>query len=57
MRRTLLALLSALALSGCVSTLQSMYDNRAHDDCDDVSGSSARSSCHDRVDQNARERR
>jgi hypothetical protein len=57
MRRTLLALLAALALSGCVSTLQSMYDNQAHDDCDDLSGANTRSSCHDRVDQNTRERR
>lgn len=33
MRRVLLALLGVLALSGCMSTLQGAYDDRARDEC------------------------
>ena len=33
MRRALLALLSALALSACVSTIQGAYDDRREEEC------------------------
>lgn len=56
MRRALLGLLAALALGGCVSTLQGLYDEQAHSDCDEVSSPIERSSCHDRVEQNSRDR-
>jgi len=56
MRRALLSLLAAMALSGCIETLQGMYDEQARSDCDEISNRSERSSCHDRVDQNRRER-
>ena len=56
MRRALLGLLTAIALGGCVSTLQGMYDDQARSDCDQISRQSERSSCHDRVDRNSRDR-
>ncbi len=54
--RKLAALLCATALlSGCMSTLQNAYDERAHEECDQHRGSD-RADCHDRVERNSRER-
>ena len=58
MRRVISALaagLAAAALAGCVETLQSAYDDRAYDECDNASGNArAHSDCYDRVDANRR---
>lgn len=35
MRTLLLALAAAVALSGCVSTLQNAYDERAREECEE----------------------
>ncbi|MGE0597532.1 MAG: lipoprotein [Hyphomonadaceae bacterium] len=56
MRRMLLAAVAALALSGCTSTLQGMYDERAREECDQQSGAGDRGACYDRVEQNSRDR-
>jgi hypothetical protein len=54
MRRIVLILAAALALSGCLA-LDSMYDDHARDECDRETTASQRGACHDRVDQNRRE--
>ena len=55
MRRFFMAVLAALALSGCVSMLESAYDNHARTECDRETRGSARTGCYDRVDQNRRD--
>lgn len=59
MRRALLGLSLIIALTapvaGCVSYLESMYDNEARANCDRASRSIE--SCYDRVDRERRERR
>jgi len=57
MRRILIALAAAAALGGCASTLQSMYDEQAREECDNNSSAGSRGSCYDRVDENSRRRR
>lgn len=57
MRLLLLGVLAALALGGCASTLQGVYDEQARTECEQISDASARSACFDRVAQNSRERR
>ena len=55
MRRIILALVAAAALAGCVESLQSAYDGRARDECDNnTDNSRARSGCYDSVDRNSR---
>lgn len=54
MARLVLAALAAALLSGC-ALLQDEYDERAHSECDQEVGS-RRGVCHDRVDENRRER-
>ncbi len=54
MARLVLAALAAAMLSGCF-LLQDGYDDRAHRECDQEAGS-RRGACHDRVDENRRER-
>lgn len=54
MRRLVLAMLAALVLTGC----QSLYDDQAMHDCDMTTRPGPdRAACHDRVEQNSRERR
>lgn len=57
MRRLLMSLLAAMVLSGCAGILQNIYDEQARSECDQISKTSDRSSCYDRVAQNRRERR
>lgn len=45
MRRLILALAAALALSGCVSSLQSAYDDRAREECERESRGPDRLNC------------
>lgn len=56
LRRVLIALSAAALLGGC-SLLQSAYDEQAREECDNASTASSRGACYDRVDQNSRERR
>jgi hypothetical protein len=53
MWRKALAALAMLALSGCVSVIDGMYDDLARKDCEQARD---RAGCHDRVEQNRRER-
>ena len=55
MRRALIVLLAAAALSGCLS-LDSMYDDAARTECDQQTSPRERGACYDRVDQNRRDR-
>jgi hypothetical protein len=55
MRRLILALCAAASLTGCVSYLDSAYDNQARDECEQA-GPRDRAGCYDRVDQHARDR-
>lgn len=57
MRRAILALVSALALSGCLSTLDSMYDDQSRRQCEESTRPSERGECLDRVDRHRQERR
>ena len=57
MRRMLIALAAAAMLGGCASTLQSMYDEQAREECDNNSSAGSRGACYDRVDANRRDRR
>jgi hypothetical protein len=57
MRRFILVLAATALLSGCATSLQSMYDEQAREECDNNASTTARGSCYDRVDQNSRERR
>ncbi len=52
MRKVLVAL-ALLTLSGCVSIIDSIYDDQARSEC---TQSRDRSGCNDRVDQQRRER-
>jgi hypothetical protein len=52
MRRIILALVAAAALAGCVESLQSAYDDRARDECDNNTDNSR--DCYDSVDRNSR---
>lgn len=54
MARLVLVVLALALLSGC-ALLQGEYDERAHSECDQEAGS-RRGACHDRVDENRRER-
>lgn len=56
MARLVLAALAAALLSGCVSLLDSAYDEQARSQCDQETRPSQRGECHDRVDENRRER-
>jgi hypothetical protein len=49
--------LGLLALAGCVSTLDSLWEGEARKNCDRESGQQQRSDCQDRVDEEMRERR
>ena len=54
MRRSVLAALAAIFLTGC----QSLYDDAAMHDCDtSTRPGPARSDCYDRVERNSREHR
>lgn len=55
-RRIILVLTAAAALSGCVSLLESTYDERARSECDRDTRAGDRGACYDRVEQNRRER-
>lgn len=55
MRRMILALCAVATLGGCVSMLDSAYDEQAGDECEQA-GPRDRGGCYDRVDQHARER-
>jgi len=55
MRRVLLACAAMLALSGCVSLIDSAYDDQARSECDQQSAA-RRGACYDRVDQHRRDR-
>jgi hypothetical protein len=57
MRRALFAILAAMTLSGCISTLDGAYDDHARSECDRETSARDRGSCHDRVDENRRNRR
>lgn len=57
MSRFLLALLASATLAGCISSLESGYDSRARQQCDQTTRAGERGACYDRVDQNRRERR
>lgn len=57
MRRFLLALIASATLGGCISTLESGYDERARQECDRDTRAGERGACYDRVEQNRRERR
>lgn len=50
------AVLSAMLLSGCVSTVEGAYDNHARAECDRETSPRQRGECYDRIDQNRRER-
>ena len=52
-----IASLGMLALSGCASILDGMWEDEARANCDRESGQQRRSECQDRVDQQVRERR
>jgi uncharacterized protein YceK len=54
MVRRLCVALALMALSGCASILDGMFDEQARKDCDQASRD--RSGCYDRVDQHRRER-
>lgn len=56
MRRLSVVLVLLAALAGC-SMLQSAYDERAREECDQGTRGSARGDCYDRVERNAREHR
>jgi hypothetical protein len=55
MRRLIFALCAAASLGGCISYLDSAYDEQARDECEQA-GPRDRGSCYDRVDQHARDR-
>lgn len=55
MRRLIFTALAALTLSGCASMIESAYDDRAREECDQTTRGSARGGCYDRVEQNRRE--
>jgi hypothetical protein len=57
MRRFLLALIASATLGGCISLLESGYDERARHECDRNTSAGERGACYDRVEQNRRERR
>ena len=54
MRQLILTLAALLALSGCVSTLESAYDEHARSECERETSAGQRGACMDRVDQNRR---
>jgi hypothetical protein len=55
MRRVLFVLLAAAALGGCLS-IDTMFDDRAREECDQETSPRERGECYDRVDQNRRDR-
>lgn len=57
MRRFLLALIASATLGGCISMLESGYDERARHECHRDTRAGERGACYDRVEQNRRERR
>jgi hypothetical protein len=57
MRKLLIVVLAAGALSGCVSMIDDAYDDEARSHCDQQVRTSQRSDCHDRVERERRERR
>lgn len=56
MRQLILSLAALMALSGCVSSLESAYDEHARTECERETSTSQRGACLDRVDQNRRDR-
>jgi len=56
LRNVIVAGAAALALSGCVSTLDGAYDEQARRQCERETRASERGACLDRVDQHRRER-
>ncbi len=54
--RAFVMVLAALALCGCMSTLDGAYDEHAREECDRETRGSARSDCYDRIDENRRRR-
>jgi len=57
MKRAVFALLAAVMLSGCVSSIESAYDDQAKTECDNSSHGWDRIDCYDRVDQYRRDHR
>lgn len=49
--------LSFLALSGCASVLDEVWETEARNNCNRESGQTRRSDCNDHVDDKIRERR
>lgn len=56
MRRTLIAVLAAAMLVGCVSIIEGAYDDHAEGECAEITDPNARRSCLDAVDERRRER-
>lgn len=55
MRRVVLVMLCAFALSGCISTLDGAYDRQAHRQCENEEARN-RADCHDRADRHRQQR-
>jgi uncharacterized protein YceK len=57
MRKFVLAMTAAALLSGCVSTLDGVWESEARKNCQQEQGATRQSDCQDRVDAEVRERR
>lgn len=56
MRTLVMAALMALALGGCVSSIDNAYDEHARNECERETGPRERGACLDRVDRNRQRR-
>lgn len=56
MRRTIVAMLAAMMLGGCVSIIENAYDDHAEGECSEITDPNARRACLDEVDARRRGR-